>query len=204
MIFATTILYLPISRFYHSFIQKKIASNILNRFNEKYNLWYTTKVNSKALYVLPYYLFSEVLVYKDYLKDISYNQKRFLFLSAIVNGRWADWFPDYYRTSDMFADLSGLLYGSNGWRPIWRTAYILEKLSLIKEVNVRKEMGIDSVVDRNLNLVLDTIENKSTVEYLNDVVEQNKGSLSDKARMILNEIRAYDETIQSFIKNKVI
>lgn len=167
--------------------------------------WQQATYSSKNLHIISYEDFQKVMAYRHQLKMLTEDERLFLFVCSIVHGLWGEWIPEDIATKKVIVAASMLTDGRRGWRPVWRSAYIIEKLS--GRIPERWQDVISDEVRDNSNFaqVEAVISTSSVVTYLEGMARGKNTHLVDKSYALLQEIDSFDPGSVSgdFVKSNV-
>lgn len=156
-----------------------------------YDNWREATVSSKHLHLLSYEDFLKVAFHKNQIAALSENERLFMFVCSIVHGLWGDWMPRDVASEKILTAVVTLLDGRRGWRPVWRSAYIIEMLTGESKnawhIHVPKELEDND----NLKLVSKKISGIGVIPYLAGLAKGDNPHLLDKSYALLQEIEAY-------------
>lgn len=160
-------------------------------FTYCYNNWREATLSSKHLHLLSNEDFKNVAFHKNLITNLSENERLFMFVCSIVHGLWGDWIPRDIASEKILIAVVTLLDGRRGWRPVWRSAYIIEMLAGESKdtwhIHVPKELQDND----NLKLVCKTISGIGVISYLAGLAKGDNPHLLDKSYALLQEIDAF-------------
>ncbi|MEE9441474.1 MAG: hypothetical protein V3V99_02250 [candidate division Zixibacteria bacterium] len=157
-----------------------------------YNNWQEATLSSKHLHLLSNEDFKKVVFHKAQITALSENERLFMFVCSIVHGLWGDWIPRDIDPEKILTAVVTLLDGRRGWRPVWRSAYIVEMLTGESKnawhIHVPKELQDND----NLKLVRKIISGIGVIPYLAALAKGDNRHLLDKSYALLQEIDAFN------------
>jgi len=145
--------------------------------------------------------------FRSKLKNIDDGQKSFLFRIAIQNGmigEWGKWLLMNKHNSEIVEPLVKCLNGEEGWRPRWRSAYVLEKTF---EKDINKVLGqLNSNLNKNdqTQLALHVINTDGVERYLKDISQDKQEERHKHAQALLQEIGAFSKQIEEYKKEQTL
>lgn len=161
----------------------------------RYNNWREAPLSSKNLHHLSNVEFKNVVFHYNQITALSEDERLFMFVCSIVHGLWGDWIPRDVAFDKILTALITLLDGRSGWRPVWRSAYIIEMLAGESKnswyIHVPKELQDSD----NLKLVRKIISGTGVISYLASLAKGDSRHHLDKSYALLQEIDAFSPGI---------
>ena len=154
--------------------------------------WRTASPTSKHMYLLSLDDFRKVVLQRSLIAEISEDERLYVFISSIVHGRWGDWFPGDIDSKKVLEAAGTLLDGRRGWRPIWRAAYLIERI--VQDTNDAWLDYIPRELEHNENVkqVTGVIAGDGVVSFLIEKARGENPHLIDKSYALLQEIDTFD------------
>lgn len=156
-----------------------------------YQNWREASLPSKHLHLLSNDDFNKVVIHKNQMTALSEDERLFMLVCSIVHGLWGDWIPGGVGKERILAAVVTLLDGRRGWRPVWRSAYIIEMLydesPNAWHVHVPQELQAND----NFKLVCKIISGIGVIPYLAGLAKGDNRHLLDKSYALLQEIDAF-------------
>ena len=180
------------------FPKTAVASESLTKaeanFDYYFNKWMEAGYSTKHKYLISWDDFMQIDRHqKVFMAKKDENKRLFLLVCAVKNGTWGEWWPEDIPWRRLVGALATLLNGEAGWRPVWRAAYLIEKLVNKNQTELIDLLPDDIIDDKEVKEVIQVITKMSVVKYLEGVTQGNNSHLRDKAFTILEDIKAYHE-----------
>lgn len=170
-----------------------------------FKMWKAVDYSYRADPLLDNKDFSRVNKFRKKLRKMDKERLAFILRNAVqlgMKGDWGYWLALIKDNDTIIQALIPTLDGTAGWRPMWRTGYIMEKL-IGEQNNVFIERVPTKIKDNEcFKEVLDVIITIGVKKYLKIVSNGDDERLSDKAKMVLQEINQYSDQIDEYVKNK--
>ena len=178
------------------FPSKVVSSESLTKakanFDYYFSQWRETDYGTKHKHLIPWDGFKEIGRHRKEFRSIEKEEARlFLFVCAVKHGLWGDWWPGDVNKKSAILALAALLNGRAGWRPVWRAAYLIEKLSNEDSRDWTNDLPIGLSDDANVQETVRIMKDTGAVKHLELVSQGNNSHLRDKAFTILEDIKAY-------------
>lgn len=166
---------------------------IFVEFSKIYESWKNSNHNFKYLFENEND-FLKLISHKKKLKNLSDEKLAFILLNSI---KFCDemryWFEKNRNNREAVRQTIIFLDGRAGWRPIWRSAFLLQNINSVIIDDVLKEIPDKIKEDERIKFALETIKNKSVKEYLSKVAQlDDDKEHKDKARKVLDEIKRFE------------
>lgn len=173
-------------------VSSESFTKAMANFEYYYNQWQAANYSVKHKHLIPWDDFKEIGRHREkFLYGVDKNAQIFLLVCSVKHGLWGEWWPENINNKNLITGLATLLNGQAGWRPLWRAAYLIQKLSNNDQKrsigNIPRELSIDIEVQK----VLPIIGNNGVIEHLEDITQGSNSHLRDKAFTILEDIKAY-------------
>ena len=177
--------------------------NIISNKNQR---WKDLNYTARGDALFSYNEFLNVNKLRDYLSDLDKDELAYLLRCSIQNGmggEWGRWLRVNKDNEKIVTPLVVAINGIAGWRPMWRSAYVLEKIfgkdilvffekfkpELVEELRANEAIQAIVTVGIKKRLTLLSIENH----------EKSKAALS-----VLDEIYTFSKEIEEFSENQII
>ena len=184
---------------------KKEYKKILEIIDVHFKKWKELSYLARADSLIIGENFSKINKYQHKLQKLNKEKFSFLLRCAIqngMNGKWGDWLVLNKDNEKIIPALVVALDGNAGWRPIWRSAFILEKTLGKKIKYLFNQMPDEMQQNENLKLVFKIINGQGVYEYLLSISEGNNGNIKSKAQLVLQEIDQFSVQLAEYIKSK--
>jgi len=157
-----------------------------------YGQWIAADYPAKHKHLIESEDFKWIGIHKTrILRRSDADRRVFLFVCAVKNGVWGEWWPVDVESEKLFVALATLLDGMAGWRPVWRTAYLLQHLSFKEGLGWIERLPEKLQSDQTVQDALTVIRQRRVIAYLEEVSQARNSHLRDKAFKMLEDIKAY-------------
>lgn len=154
--------------------------------------WNEAPVDSKNEFIIPYKEFLEVDRHRDRVFVANgHSVQSFLLTCAVVHRLWPKWLKFEYHSQTVISSLATLLNGRAGWRPVWRSAYLLQGFSDQYGYDWIQLLPSGLLRDEAAAFALQQIKNRTVISYLEGISEGHNSHLRDKAFEILEDLRSH-------------
>ncbi|MEK6616118.1 MAG: hypothetical protein AABZ32_08420, partial [Bacteroidota bacterium] len=145
--------------------------------------------------------------FRPKFKKLEKEKMAFLLRNAIQNGmggQWGKWLIVNQNNEKIIEPLVKSLKGNEGWRPMWRSAYVLEKTF---GENIDKFFSqLDSGLKENSQIqsVIHVLNTAGVKTYLEGIAKNKQDGRSSKAQAFLQEIQTFHKQIEKYANEQTI
>jgi hypothetical protein len=188
----------------HRIEKEERYGNILTLIGEHYAKWENDSYESPNGSLISLEQFGEINRFRDRLKKLDEQKRAFLLRCGVQHGmagEWGDWLLLNKQNAQTSRALIRALKGEGGWRPIWRSAYILE---------ARFGQNMDSLLDKlsreeknneNIMSAVAVISEQGVEDYLQSISSGGIPSLKKKAEAVLAEIKCFSAQMSEYAQH---
>lgn len=174
---------------------------ILKVIDAHFQRWEESDFSSRGGTLIEYSKFLEINRFRSKFRKAEKDRMAFLLRNAVQNGmggQWGKWLTMNTNNEKIVYPLILSLDGTAGEKPMWRSAYILEKI-------FRKD--ISQVVDRlnpelenneNVKLAIKIMSMTGVEKYLENILQSEQGKRKSDAQLLLQEIKTFSKEIDNF------
>lgn len=144
--------------------------------------------------------------YRKRFKNKNLELKAYLFRNALQNGLGGNWGYWLYLNKDNVKIISPLVLGLNksaGFRPNWRSAYILEKLFL-KNIDKLDLFVNAEKLQINDKSILEIIKNNKVESEIHRMSIKGTKEEKEKIQLVIEELDKFSKDIDAFAKEQTI
>ncbi len=181
---------------------------IINIIEERFQKWKDLNFSSRGGTLIKYDDFLEVNKYRDkFEKEQDKEKLSFLLRCAVQNGmggQWGKWLIMNANNEKIVLPLIAALDEMGGWKPAWRSAYLLE-VTLKNEIDsICDKLDTEILEDEYTKFAIQILKEEGVKKYLHNIVNNNESKTKQvkDARIVLDEIRYFSNDIQEYIKNQ--
>jgi len=193
----------------YKFIGQTEYKKIFKVIDEHFQRWKESDYSSRGGTLIEYSRFLKINRFRSKFRKVEKDKMAFLLRNAVQNGmggQWGKWLAMNTNNEKIVEPLILALDGTAGEKPMWRSAYILEKI-FTKEINqVAVQLKPELMNNEYVKLAIEVIRTTGVEKYLENIL-QNKneqGKRKSDAQLLLQEIEAFSKEIDNFtIKQSV-
>jgi DNA-directed RNA polymerase subunit L len=180
---------------------------VINTIEKHFKTWKSVNYSFRKDPLIKYEDFLKINRFAPNLRKMNEEKMAFLLRNAVqhgLGGDWGYWLVVNKNNEKVIDALIPSLDGTAGWRPIWRSAYILERTAIGKINTLYNKLSDKLEKSRDVKFVFEIIKKIGTVRYLQSILESGQKELKDKAQKILQEIEVFSEQIEEYTKNRIL
>lgn len=185
--------------------RKREYKNVLEIIDEHFKKWKELGYLARSDSLIIGDNFSKINKYQYKLQKLNKERLSFLLRCAVqngMNGKWGDWLILNKDNDKIVSALVRALDGSAGWRPIWRSAFILEKTFWKKTKYLFNQLPAEMQQNENIKFVFNVMNEQGVYEYLLSMSKSNNENIKPKAQLVLQEMEQFSVQIAEYIKSK--
>ena len=179
--------------------------NVLDMIKDHFNRWKKVDYSARAHSLIIDYKFLEVNKFRHRLRELDREKLAFLLRCAVqsgIGGEWGDWLVINKENEKIIPALITALDGTAGLRPIWRSAYILEK-TFGKGINrLFYQLPPEMKDNESIQFAFKVMSEEGVVEYLTSTSKGTDKDLKRKAQLVIQEIEQFSGQINEYIKSR--
>ena len=188
----------------HRFQKEESYGNILSMVGEHYAKWEKDPYESPDGSIISREKFGEINRFRDRLQKLDEQTLAFLLRCGIQHGmagEWGDWLLLNKQNNQISHTLIRALKGEGGWRPIWRSAYILEKTFGRNMDSLLDELTGEERDNESIMSAVAVISEQGVKEYLRSISLSGTPGLRKKAEVVLQEIACFSAQINEYVQH---
>lgn len=182
---------------------KKICTLV----DDSYKRWKELSYSARGGTIISHDDFLVVNKYRSKFKKKTPEIKAYLLRSAIQNGlggNWGSWLEMNRNNKKILLPLFLALNKSAGFRPAWRSAYILEKLFSGNISEIDSFILENKIYKINNEPILDVIKKCNVESELLKITKNGNKEDGEKCQYVIEEIETFSKIINSFLKEQSI
>jgi hypothetical protein len=184
--------------------KRREFSRVVKIIDDDFERWKENSYSSLDDYLIMGERFLEVNKFRDKLLKIEKDKLTYLFRCSVQNGKWGEWLLINQDNDKIIPILILILDGGGGWRPIWRSVYILEKV-FGKSINqLFNHLPEDKQENENIQFAFEVMKSKGVESYLKDLSKRTEDEWKTKARQVLHEIEHFSTRVNTYVKRRNI
>lgn len=183
--------------------KKRNCRNLINILEEHFQVWRDVSYSFRGNPLMKYEEFLQINRFRSKLRKTSDEKKVFLLRNAVqygLSGDWGYWVVINKNNKKIIDALIPALDGTAGWRPIWRSAYILEKTFEDKINSLYEKLLNKMKENENVKFAFETMKTTGVERYLQSISRGTQKGLKDKALKVLQEIEEFSKQIEEYTK----
>ncbi|MBF0136408.1 MAG: hypothetical protein H7833_04965 [Magnetococcus sp. DMHC-1] len=168
-------------------------SELINDICDRTKRWVEYNYLARGGTLIKYDDFLKINKYRSNLiVELGNNENAFLLRCAIQNGmggEWGKWVPYNTNNEKIILPLIASLDYSSGWKPAWRSAFVLERLYNINIYRIIEKNAIKLSDDIATKFFIETIFDNNVVKLL--FLETENGQHKKDAILVKQEIDCF-------------
>jgi len=188
----------------HRLRKEESYREVLAMVDEHYAKWKKGPYESRGGSLISREKFDKVNRFRDRLRKLDEEKLAFLLRCAIQNGmsgEWGDWLILNKANINTLPTLTRALKGEAGWRPIWRSAYILEKTCGRNMDSILEKLSREERSNATIASTIDVIVEQGTKKYLRGLSMSGSPDMKKKAEMVLQEIECFSAQTNQYAEH---
>lgn len=187
--------------------KRRNSREVINIIEEHFKIWKGVNYSFRKDPLIKYEEFLKISRSKPNLRKINKEKMAFLLRNAVQYGLasdWGYWLVMNKNNEKVIDALIPSLDGTAGRKPIWRSAYILERTVIGKINTLYNKLSDKMKKNRDVKFVFEIMKKIGTVRYIQSILESGQKELKDNAQKVLQEIEAFSEQIEEYTKNRIL
>ncbi len=189
------------------FKNREEYKNICIVVNDSYKRWKDLSFSARGGAMISHDDFLTVNKYRHKFKKKNSEIRAYLLRNAIQNGlggNWGFWLDMNKNNSNILLPLFLILDKSAGLRPLWRSAFILEKIFLRNINELDRFVTENKRISTNDKSILEIIRNNSVETEMLKLVKQGTKEEKTKIKYVIEECKTFSKEIDDFTKEQSI
>jgi len=174
--------------------------NLLKVIDERFEMWKSLKYSGRGDALISPNEFKPINKFRDMLTELDKERLAYLFRCAVQNGLNAEWGKWLWMNKDnelIVYPLVIVLDGIAGWRPRWRSAYILEITFGDDIALLIQGLSSEIIKDANTKAAFEVMATSGVSEYLDTIAESNHEK-KEEATLVKDEIAKFLDGLANY------
>ncbi len=189
------------------FKKREEYKNICIVVNDSYKRWKELNFSARGGAMVSHNDFLVVNKYRYKFRKKSPEIRAYLLRNAIQNGlggNWGFWLNMNKNNNNILLYLFLILDKSAGLRPMWRSAFILEKLFLRNTNELDRFVIENKKINIENKTILEIIRNNSVEEDMYNLVKNGTSEEKEKIKYVIEECKTFSKEVDDFTKKQSI